>query len=79
MNENEIIGFRRCSGTSKKTQKPYSGYIIFFQFDAPDVTGKSCDNAFVSDELLMGYIPKIGDRFKLFYNKSGFMTDFDLV
>ena len=79
MNPYEIIGYRRCAGTSKKTGKSYSGYIVFFTYCAQDVTGKSCDNAFISDELLQGYVPELGHRFQLFYNKSGFMTDFQLV
>lgn len=79
MNEFEIIGFRRSQGTSKKTNKPYSGYIIFYTYVIQDVSGKGCDNSFVSDDILGGYVPEIGDRFRLFYNKTGFMTDFQLV
>lgn len=76
---NEIIGVRKAEGISKKTQKPYSGYIIFYQFDQQGVSGKACDNVFVSAELLGGLVPAPGMHCEMHYNRNGFLTDFILV
>lgn len=75
MNENEIIGVRKTEGTSKKTGKPFSGYILFYQFDQKEVVGKACDNVFVSKDLTGDVIPVPGMKVELRYNRNGFLTD----
>lgn len=75
---NEIIGVRKAEGTSKKTNKPYSGYIVFYQYDQENVTGKACDNVFVSADVLGGQIPAPGMQCEMHYNRQGFLTDFIL-
>lgn len=79
LNMNEIIGVRRTEGTSKKTGKPFSGYIVFYQYTQQGVSGMACDNVFVSDELLTGTIPAPGMKCELRYNRNGFLTDFILM
>lgn len=69
----EVIGFRRSEGVSKKTGKNFSGYIVFFALDQRGVTGKACDQAFISDDL--DYVPSLGDKVQLIYNSRGFLTD----
>lgn len=69
----EVIGFRRSEGVSKKTGKNFAGYIVFLAMDQRGVTGKACDQAFISDEL--DYAPALGDKVQLIYNSRGFLTD----
>lgn len=76
---NEVIGVRKAEGISKKTGKPFSGYIVFYQYEQGDVTGKACDNVFVSADLLQGMIPTPGMIVELRYNRNGFLTDFVVV
>ena len=71
----EVIGVRKTEGTSKKTGKPFSGFIVFYQYDQTGVTGKACDNVFVSADLLGGLIPAPGMHCELRYNRNGFLTD----
>ena len=75
----EVIGVRRSEGKSKKTGKPFSGYIVFYSYEQQDVTGKACDNAFIPDQILCGYTPNVGDKIKLIYDRNGFLQDFDVV
>jgi len=75
----QVIGVRRSAGTSKKTGKPYSGYIVFYTYKQQDVTGVASDNAFVADQILNGYIPKPGDMIQLVYDRNGFLQDFNVV
>lgn len=75
MCDNEIIGVRKSEGTSKKTGKAFSGYIIFYQGDQKDVVGKACDNVFVSKELIGDQIPVPGMKVQLLYNRNGFLID----
>lgn len=69
----EVIGFRRSEGTSKKTGNRFAGWIVFFSLDQRGVTGKACDQAFISDDL--DYEPSLGDKVQLIYNSRGFLTD----
>lgn len=71
----EIVGIKRMEGTSKKTNKPYSGYMIWYIQEEAGVTGKSADSAFVSDTILGGQIPEVGGFAELRYNKNGFLTE----
>lgn len=75
----EIIGVRRSAGTSKKTGKPYSGYIVFYTHNQQDVEGVACDNTFITDTILNGYIPRVGDLIQLIYDRNGFLQDFTVV
>lgn len=71
----EIVGIKRMEGTSKKSGKPYSGYMIWYIQEEAGVTGKSADSAFVSDMILNGAIPEVGGFAELRYNKNGFLTE----
>lgn len=75
----EVIGVRRAAGTSKKTGKDYAGYIVFYTYKQSDVNGVASDNAFVSDQLLQGYVPQVGDKIQLIYDRNGFLQAFELV
>lgn len=69
----EVIGFRRSEGVSRKTGKNFAGYIVFFALDQRGVTGKACDQAFISDDL--AYQPVLGDKVQLIYDSRGFLRD----
>lgn len=75
----EIVGIKRMEGTSKKTNKPYSGYMIWYVQEEQGVTGKSADSAFISDVLLQGEIPAVGGFIELRYNKNGFLTEANIL
>lgn len=74
----EVIGVRRSEGTSKKTGKPYSGYIVFYTYNQQGVDGVASDNTFVSDSLIDS-IPRPGDQIRLIYDRNGFLQEFDVV
>lgn len=78
MNVNEIIGVRRMEGTSRKTGKPYSGYLVFYQFVQDGTSGVACDSAFVSDAVLVGRIPSVGQSLVLYYDRRGFIAGLEL-
>lgn len=73
----EVVGFRRSVGTSKKTGKDFSGYIVFFNFEQQGVTGVATEQCFISDDL--GYVPALHDRVRLLYNARGFLMEVELV
>lgn len=74
----EVIGVRRSEGTSKKTGKPYSGYIVFYTYKQQGVEGVAADNTFVSDQLI-DTIPRPGDQIRLIYDRNGFLQEFEVV
>lgn len=78
MNENEIIGVRRMEGKSRKTGKPYSGYLVYYQYVQNGTEGVACDSAFLPDSLLNAYIPVIGQTVSLFYDRRGFLVNVEL-
>lgn len=75
-----VIGYRRMTGTSKKTQQPYSGYLIFYTEPltgrpGDSFQGDSADSAFVFDALLDGVTPYVGAALELSYDKRGFLRE----
>ena len=72
----EVIGSKYVEGTSKKSGKPYTAYIVYYTQDGADqgVNGKICGDAFVDKRLLNGQIPMPGDQIDLLYDKNGFLN-----
>lgn len=68
-----VVGVRKCSGTSKKTGKPYSGYICFYEEERLGVEGVAAESVFLSDEVLNSRIPAVGSELELRYSRSGFL------
>lgn len=66
----EIVGYKRLEGTSKKSGRPYSGYQVYGIQDDQNVTGKAVTEFFASDMVLGGYIPSIGSKCELYYDKG---------
>lgn len=75
----EVVGYRRATGTSKKSGKPYSGYFVHLQYADPQITGKATENTFISDEVIVGRSLALGDQLELLYNKSGYLVQVDFV
>ena len=74
-----VVGFRRCEGKSKSTGKPYSGYIVFYEEERPGVTGIACESVFLSDDLLEGRAPAVGQMMDLRYGRGGFLQSVEFV
>ncbi len=76
----EVIGFRHMNGTSKKTGKPYSGFMIWFSmpFRSEDGVGQETDSVFVDDTLLKGRVPAVGGIIDLRFNRRGFLESVEL-
>ena len=77
----EICGVKYVKGTSKKSGKPYEGYIIYFTEDGRPrgVEGYVTGDAFVSASLLLGVVPQVDDMVELFYDKRGFLSSVKFV
>lgn len=73
INEKEIVGVKRMDGKSKRTGRPYAGFMIWYQEQREGVDGVACDSSFLSDALLDGRVPSPGDCIVLSYNRSGFL------
>ena len=71
----EVVGTKRMEGTSKKSGKPYSGYMVWYLEQQDGVTGQAADSAFISDTMLGGIIPNVGQLLELRYNKNGYLTE----
>ena len=80
----KVIGYRRMTGTSKKSQQPYSGYLVFYiepltGRSGDSFDGDSADSAFISDVLLDGVSPYVGASLDLSYDKRGYLREVTLV
>lgn len=71
----EVCGVKYVEGTSKTSGKPYQAYIVHYTEEGAShgFQGFVTGDAFIATSLLNGYIPKVGDRLTLLYNKSGFL------
>ena len=79
-----IIGYRRMSGTGKKSGNPYSGYLVYYteSLRVPLGTlaeGESCDSAYIDYSLLQGVIPSVGSTLELRYDKRGYLQDVNIA
>lgn len=75
--EYEVVGFRRSVGTSKKTGKDYSGYVVFFNLEQQGVTGIATEQRFIPDNL--NYVPVLHDRVRLLFNAGGYLMEVEVL
>lgn len=70
-----VIGYKRMEGTSKKTNRPYSGYILYCVEDQPgmDVQGQIAFEKFVSGDLLSAP-PYVGATADFRFDFKGYLT-----
>ena len=85
MNIYEVVGYENRSGVSKKSGKPYDMDIIHVIHTQP-MTGDGCYGNRVEsityNRLVNGPLeaaPLVGDKIKVYYNRSGFVTDIEKV
>lgn len=76
----KVCGFQSMVGTSRKTGNPYSGYLIFYTEPLrarPNAygAGVAADSVFVSETLLNGVLPEVGQEIELHYDKRGYLVD----
>lgn len=56
-----------------------SGYNLFCTFSQDRVEGEACDRLSVTSRSLNGYVPHLGDRINVFYNKYGKISSVSLA
>lgn len=68
----DVVGFRRVEFTDKKTKNNVDGYTLFLQRTPQDdkVFGLECCKQFISCQYV-SYVPQLGDRIRLLYNRYG--------
>ena len=69
-----VIGKRFASGTSKKTNKPYSGFFLSYIYTASGYEGNRCSEKFITSQSLQGIVPDIGDKLDLDFDENGYIT-----
>lgn len=76
-----IVGMQSVDFTDDRTGEQVIGTSLYFTQEKENVTGVAAGKMFVSDQKAakLSYIPKVGDRVKVFYNRYGKPEDFELV
>ena len=47
-----LVGYSKMDGTSKRTNKPYSGYMLHLVYEDSNVTGEAVHSQFVDSSLI---------------------------
>lgn len=66
----EVVGYARSEFKPQDKEGTICGWNIFVQFEDPKVTGYKCDRFYLGDGKC-DYVPEIGDRINVYYNKYG--------
>lgn len=66
---NEIIGIQFIDYVSKKTNQRVQGRKVFYTYEDRNVSGKACDNVFLSDRNYADFNLVVGQEIRFFYNK----------
>lgn len=74
----EIVGIRQMNFVGKDGGK-VEGYQYFYMMDDPQVQGKATGKLFVSVQLItsLGFVPKVGETVKAYYNRYGKISAFE--
>lgn len=71
-----LLGFQKMEGTSKKTGKPYNGYMLHLGYYDDNVTGNATAQIFVDSKIISNSecVLKTGTNYDFNYevNFSGF-------
>lgn len=86
MNIFEVVGYEHKSGVRKRDGKPYDIDIVYgictFPLAQNDESyGRSCE-AIVFNRLIVGELtrkPKVGDTVRVFYGRSGYPEDIEVL
>lgn len=70
-----VVGLRKMEGVSKKTNRPYSGYILYCLEDTVpgDVSGQIAFEKFVSADMVSAP-PYVGANVDFRFDFKGFLT-----
>lgn len=85
MNTYEVVGYENRNGISKKSGNPYDMDIIHVIHTEPMSGDGCCGNrveAITYNRLVNGplsVVPAVGRKIKVYYNRSGFVTDIEAV
>lgn len=76
----EIVGLRQMDFVAQDG-RPINGYQYFYLVDDPQVTGKMAGKLFISADAIssFGFLPKVGETVKAYYNRRGKVTAFEPV
>lgn len=74
----QIVGLRRMSFTSQDGQQ-VEGMNFYYLMDDSHVEGKVAGKFFMSTAVLsqVGFVPKVGETVKVFYNRYGKANAFE--
>lgn len=67
----EIVGMRPYSFNDSKTGELIEGYTLFLQWTEDKVNGICCEQCSVKADRLAGYVPQLGDKVRVGYNRFG--------
>ena len=66
----EVVGFSRSEFQAKDNNQVIRGYQIYVQYEDQHTTGYRCERLYLNDGKC-DYIPHLGDRINVMYNKYG--------
>lgn len=67
----EVVGIRPYSFSDSKTGELIEGYTLFLQWTEDKVNGICCEQCSAKADRLDGYVPQLGDKVRVGYNRFG--------
>lgn len=76
----QLIGYRRMQGTSKRTGKPYNGYMLYCEEDhvPQDVCGNICFEKY-ADVNILSNEPYVGAEVRFHFDFRGYLTQVEII
>lgn len=66
----KVLGFENKSFTFDDGRS-VNGMYLYLGDESPKVTGMRTERVFMSDGRLAGFVPKVGQNVRIFYNRYG--------
>lgn len=66
----EVVGFARSEFQAQDNGQKICGYMIYVQYEYPKTTGYRCERIYLNDGKC-DYVPQLGDRINVAYNRYG--------
>lgn len=67
----EVVGYRRSSFKPQDSNDTITGTTLYLQQEVSGVVGFACERIFVSEKKMGTYVPALGDRVTVSYNRWG--------
>lgn len=69
----EVLGYRNVDFTDERTGKRVSGITLFLSREDKNVQGVMTEKVFIGSQRLeeSGYLPMVGGKVRITYNKYG--------